>query len=107
MTLELTSENFENEVIKSNIPVLVDFWAEWCSPCKDMAPKFDNASKQFQGKIKFAKLNVDQYGQFAGEHGVRSIPCFILFKNDKEVDRIVGSYPEEEFIQMVEILLKK
>ncbi|MEM3127039.1 MAG: thioredoxin [Candidatus Woesearchaeota archaeon] len=106
MVLELTEKNFEQEVINSNVPVLVDFWAEWCSPCKEMAPKFENVSKKFQNRIKFAKLNVEQADKIPAKYGIRSIPCFIFFKNGKEVDRIIGSQPESTFAQAVENLLK-
>jgi len=107
MVTEINSSNFKTEVLESKIPVLVDFWAEWCGPCIDMAPKFESVSKKFQGKIKFAKLNVDQAGEISGEHGIRSIPCFVLFKDGKEVDRIIGSQSENVFEQSVEQLLKR
>lgn len=103
--IELTDKNYSEEVLNSKIPVLVDFWAEWCSPCKEMAPKFENVAKKFQGKVKFAKLNVEKYEKYTEANGIRGIPCFILFKNGKEVGRIVGARQESEFAEMVAKML--
>ncbi len=93
--LELNKDNFEKEVTKSKTPVLVDFFAFWCSPCMLMAPVFEKASKSFEGKVKFAKLNIDNNRELAQEHGVMSIPTLILFKNGEEKDRFVGAMDED------------
>lgn len=93
--IQLSKENFEKEVLKSTKPVLVDFWAEWCNPCKMLAPTFEKLSKEFKN-INFAKLNVEQNKDLAQKHDVMGIPCIILFFNGKEKDRITGYYPEEQ-----------
>ncbi len=96
MVLELTEKNFESEVLKSKMPVVVDFWAEWCGPCRALAPIFERLSKEFEGKIKFAKINVENEGALAGEFSIRGIPTQIIFYNGNEMDRIVGLLPESE-----------
>ncbi len=92
--LELTTENFEAEVRKSNIPVIVDFWAPWCGPCRMMGPVFEKLSAGYTGKLKFGKLNADEQEDIAREYEVRSIPCLVMLKNGKEVARFVGFKPE-------------
>lgn len=89
--LELNKTNFEKEVLKSKLPVLVDFFAFWCAPCMAMAPVFERVSKDFEGKVKFAKLNIDQNRELADEYGVMSIPTLLLFVNGEEKDRLVGA----------------
>ncbi len=107
MVLELNKDSFENEVIKSKTPVIVDFWAEWCGPCKMMGPVFEEVSKEYAGKLEFAKVNVDEQGELAEKNNVMGIPCLIIFNKGKEVDRIVGFNPKDMFkIKVNEILAK-
>ncbi|OGY17748.1 MAG: thioredoxin [Candidatus Chisholmbacteria bacterium RIFCSPLOWO2_01_FULL_50_28] len=89
-TVTITDENFEEEVLKSPLPVLVDFWAEWCGPCRMAAPVVDELSQMYAGKVKIGKLNVDENNGQAVVHGVMSIPTVILFKDGKEVERKIG-----------------
>lgn len=105
MVTELNSENFEQEVLKSDIPVLVDFFASWCGPCQMMGPVFEQVSKEFEGKVKFAKLSTEDEPGLAGQYGVQSIPCFIMFKDGKESDRIIGASPNDAFKMKVNSLL--
>jgi thioredoxin 1 len=99
--LEFTDDNFENEVIKSSSPVLVDFWATWCAPCKAIAPVIDALADTFSGKIKIGKVNVDDNPDTPGKFGVRGIPTLILFKDGKVVDQLVGAIPKAQLEEML------
>lgn len=91
MTDHVSDANFGQEVLNSNVPVLVDFWAEWCGPCLAIAPVLDELSSELQGKVKIVKLNVDQNPSTTAQYGVRSIPTMILFKNGEAADMKVGA----------------
>ncbi len=99
----ITDSDFDKEVIKSQAPVLVDFWAAWCGPCKALAPKIDELSGSYDGKVKFVKMDVDQNPETAGRFGVRGIPTLILFKNGQMVDQLVGNQPKD----VIENIIKK
>lgn len=88
--VKLTSENFENEVLKSDVPVIVDFWATWCGPCKMIAPNLEQLAKDNEGKIKVGKINVDEEIALASKFGIASIPTLMLFKDGKLVNTSVG-----------------
>lgn len=94
--LEVGLTNFDEEVMKVTMPVLVDFWAPWCGPCRAVAPMLDAVSQELQGKAKIVKVNVDDNQQLAVRFGVQAIPTLIIFKNGEPVDRIVGMVPREE-----------
>lgn len=100
--LMLTEANFKAEVLQCNQPVLVDFWAAWCGPCKMVAPIVDELAVDFAGKAKIAKLNVDDCGKIAQQYGVMSIPTLIVFKDGKEASRIVGFRPKAELAKLLE-----
>jgi len=91
MTKPVSEANFGEEVLKSNEPVLVDFWAEWCGPCRAIAPVLEELSTELEGKVKIVKLNVDENPGLAAQYGVRSIPTMILFKNGEAADMKVGA----------------
>lgn len=95
--------NFFAEVLESNIPVLVDFWASWCGPCQIMGPLVDDIAVQYEGKVKVLKLNVDENPQTPAKYGIRGIPTLILFNKGEVVDRIIGAQPKSN----IEDLLKK
>jgi thioredoxin 1 len=102
----LNDQNFENEVLKSDVPVLVDFWAPWCGPCKMMGPIIDEIAKKFEGKaVKIAKLNVDDAASTAEKYNVMSIPTFKIFKSGEIVDEFVGVQSEEEIINKLEKII--
>jgi len=103
--LEVNENNFEQEVLKSSIPVVVDYWAGWCAPCKALAPIFEKVSQTFAGRMKFAKCNIDDHQNIAQENGVMSIPCMIVFKNGIEAGRIVGNQTEDSLVQRLKALL--
>ena len=103
--LELTTGNFEQEVVKSQTPVLVDLWAAWCGPCRMIAPIVEELAGTYQGKIKVGKLNVDDHPQVAAQYRIMNIPTLLLFKSGKEVDRLVGVQPKEELTRRVEKVL--
>jgi len=94
--IELTDENFEQSVLKSKVPVLVDFWAEWCTPCRMVAPILENLSSQYGDRLAFGKLNVDSGRKTATQFGIQSIPTLLFFKEGKPVRQFVGFMPEKE-----------
>ncbi len=100
MKIKLSTENFEKEVLKSEKPVLVDFYADWCGPCNAMAPVIEELAKELGGKVKVGKINVDENPDIAVEYNVMSIPTLIVFKNGKEEKRLVGLRNKEELINL-------
>ena len=94
--LKVTDGNFDSEVAKSNVPVLVDFWAEWCGPCRMMSPILDEVAPVYKGKLKIGKLNVDENQDTPSKFGVMNIPTMIVFKGGKEAERIVGAMSRAE-----------
>ena len=102
MVLELNNNNFEEEVIKSKLPVIVDFWANWCGPCKMMAPIFEELSAEFEGKLKFTKLSTENSPEIAQKYNIRGIPCLIIFKNGEEAGRIIGLNPKPLLKEKIE-----
>ena len=94
--IELTDANFEKEVLQSDIPVIVDFWAEWCAPCRIIAPLVDELGQQYSGKIKVGKMDVDQNPQSSMNYGIRSIPTLLFFKDGKPVDQLLGAVPKNQ-----------
>ena len=105
--MEITSANFEKEVMNSDKPVLLDFWAEWCMPCRLMEPVFEELSNEFAGKVKFGKVNVDTEGSLANRFGITGIPTLLMIKNGKIVDRIVGFSPKEILRYRIERVLRE
>ena len=96
MSLKLTDANFQSEVINSELPVLVDFWAEWCGPCKMLGPVLDQVATELEGQAKVGKLNVDDSNELAAKYNVRSIPLLLFFKNGEVKDQIVGANVTKE-----------
>jgi len=96
---ELTDANFESEVLKSDVPTLVDFWAIWCGPCKQIAPTVEILAEEYKGRVKVAKMDVDHHQITPQQYGVRSIPTLLIFKGGKVVDRLVGLLPKEQIAQ--------
>lgn len=100
--LKITRENFENEVMKSNIPVLIDFWAPWCGPCRMMGPIIEQLAEEYEGKAKVGKVNVDEEGELSQAFGVMSIPTIVLVKDGKVVKQAVGARPKAEVEEMLQ-----
>lgn len=102
MEIKITASNFEGEVVKSGIPVLVDFWASWCGPCRMVAPVIEQLAKDYDGKIKVGKVNVDEEGSLAAQYGIISIPTILMFVNGKPVDKLIGAHSQDDFEDMIE-----
>ncbi|MDD2758306.1 MAG: thioredoxin [Patescibacteria group bacterium] len=103
MELILTDANFEAEVLKSDIPVFVDFWAPWCGPCQMMGPIVDELAKEYEGKkIKIGKMNVDENGEIAGKYGIMSIPAFMVFIGGEPVGQVTGGVQKEKLKELID-----
>jgi thioredoxin 1 len=100
-TTAVTDSTFENEVLRSNVPVLVDFWAEWCGPCRALAPKLEEIASEMEGKVRIVKLNVDENPGTPGKYGVRGIPAMLLFNAGQEVGQLVGNYPKDAIVDFL------
>ncbi len=98
----VSDSSFDGDILKSATPVLVDFWAPWCGPCRSVAPIVDDLATQYVGKLKVAKINVDESSAVAMQYQVTSIPTFILFKNGQVADRILGAMPRSEFVKFID-----
>ena len=102
MALEFTEENFEPLAIKSDKLVMVDFWAEWCGPCRMVGPHVDELAKEYDGKAVVGKVNVDLHGEIAAQFGVRNIPTIVFLKNGELVDKVVGAVPKDQLAKKLE-----
>jgi thioredoxin len=103
--IEVTDQNFQQQVLGSDQPVIVDFWAEWCGPCRMMAPHFEALANEYKGRVVFAKLDTDANPGVPTAFGIRGIPTLILFRGGKEVDRIVGAVPRDRVKSHIESAL--
>lgn len=103
---EVDKTNFEEEVLKSEIPVMVDFWAPWCAPCRMIAPIVERLAERYQGQLKVVKLNVDENQEYAIRYQVMSIPTLLFFKDGQAVDRIIGAVGEQAIVQKIEALIR-
>lgn len=102
MEINLTNSTFDGEVIKSDIPVLVDFWASWCGPCRMVAPVIEEIANEYSGKVKVCKVNVDEASELASRNAIVSIPTVILFVNGKPVSKLVGAHAFDDYADMIE-----
>ncbi|HEY8272891.1 MAG TPA: thioredoxin [Pseudobdellovibrionaceae bacterium] len=100
-TKPVTDSSFETDVLNSNTPVLVDFWAEWCGPCRALGPKLEEVAQELNSKVKIVKLNVDENPGTPGKYGIRGIPAMLLFKGGKEVGQLVGNHPKDAIVDFL------
>ncbi len=107
LPIHLTEENFENEVLKSDKLVMIDFWAAWCGPCKMIAPTIEELAIEYDGKAKICKLDVDNNQRIAMQYGIRSIPTLLFFKNGQLVDQLVGAVPKSMIVEKLDNNLNK
>ena len=101
MIQAVTKDNFDNEILKAQIPVVVDFYADWCGPCKMMSPLMEKLSSEYEGKVKFCKVNVDDEEELAIQNEVQSIPLFVLYKDGQVIDKAVGARAEDEMRELI------
>jgi thioredoxin 1 len=101
-TVEVTDETFDSTVLKSEVPVLVDFWAPWCGPCVSIAPTLEEIAKDYQGKVAVCKVNVDENRHVPSNYGVRSIPYLVLFHRGQVVDTVIGAVPKGKLVAMID-----
>jgi thioredoxin 1 len=106
MSLQLTQDNFEKEILAAKGVALVDFWAPWCGPCRMLAPVIDELAQEFAGKVKIAKMNVDDNGSLAQQYGIMSIPTLLVFKDGKPVDQLVGLQSKDKLVTKLNDHLK-
>lgn len=102
MALEVTDDTFDAEVLQSDVPVLVDFWAPWCAPCRMLAPTIDEIATEYDGKAKVVKVNTDAANQVATKHGIQSIPTLMVFKGGEIVERLVGALPKAQITAKID-----
>lgn len=102
MEIKLTQSNYDGEVLKSNVPVLADFWASWCGPCQMLAPTIEELAKEYDGKIKVGKINVDEEAELAAQNAIVSIPTVIIFVDGKPVEKLVGAHSIDDYEDMIE-----
>jgi len=107
MVKDVTVRNFEEEVIKSALPVLVDFWAAWCGPCKSVAPAIEALAEEYKDKVKFSKVNVDDSPDIASRYTIMSIPTILIFRDGKIISQSVGAQPKSQFKKLLDEALKK
>ncbi len=105
--LAITGSNFKDEVIKSDVPVLIDFWAVWCVPCKMVAPIVEELAKDYEGKLKVAKCDVDSNQNIAIKYGIRSIPTLLIIKDGEVVEQIVGAVPKQHIQEKIDKIMAK
>jgi thioredoxin 1 len=105
MALEVTDASFEKEVLQSNVPVIVDFWAEWCGPCRMVAPLVKEIATEFDGRAKVTKMDVDSNPEIPSKYGIRNIPTILFFKNGQIVDKQVGAVPKNVLVSKLEAIL--
>ena len=103
--IKIDSTNFDSEIIKSDIPVLVDFWAPWCAPCVMLSPTIESLASEYEGKVKVAKVNVDDNQELAGQYGIRGIPTVMIFKDGQVFNSMVGMKPKEELAKALDSAL--
>jgi len=104
-TVHLTDENFDEEVLESKVPVLVDFWADWCGPCRRVAPVIEELAEKYMGQLKVGKLNVDENPGIASYHGIKSIPTLMFFREGKPVEEVIGAVLKEELVGVISRVL--
>ena len=100
-TTAVTDDTFKTEVLNSSTPVLVDFWAEWCGPCRALGPKLEEIAGEMAGQVKIVKMNVDENPQTPSQFGIRGIPAMLLFKNGQQVGELVGNHPKDNITQFL------
>ena len=103
--IELTDDSFTTTINDKSTPVLVDFWAEWCAPCRRIGPIVEELAQEYAGRLRVAKVNIDQHQQAAGQYDIRSIPTLLLFKNGALAEKIVGAVPKDHLVQAVQRVL--